>query len=447
MTFSITVKEAADQLGVSVGRIHQLIKSGALAAEKLGKQWIIDDQSVIARTALKPQAGRPSAQIDEAARGYILMNRTHEVLRFSYSLQEDHFIAIEEIIDGSRAPLGIVSPRGAAGSTTALAAWWHHRSIPASRKDIDEKLRQLGFQDPAQIPFKSLGLSLSDQYWVRPVEAMINWEDLNYFNNAFPDMDMNPEAIAGDWLKEVGLDSPDNTSDGMLSKRWIRQGSPMLIKGGSSLNQEPYNEVVATALYRRVLAPHEYVSYELVDTPAGAVSCCADFLSDVEEYIPAYYVNQLKRKPNHFSAYQHYIDCCASVGVDDAAQVLSRMIVCDDILANHDRHWRNFGLIRNVETLKYRSAPLFDSGSSLWCNASESALLNGNMEFKTKPFYEDANRQLRLADDLTWFDPAALEGFVDEVRAILAGNPALGRRLDAICEGIQWRIDRLIRLL
>ncbi len=24
------------------------------------------------------------------------------------------------------------------------------------------------------------------------------------------------------------------------------------------------------------------------------------------------------------------------------------MIVCDDIIANYDRHWRNFGLVRNV---------------------------------------------------------------------------------------------------
>lgn len=36
MTPAITVKEAAAQLGISVGRVHQLIHSGALSAEKSG---------------------------------------------------------------------------------------------------------------------------------------------------------------------------------------------------------------------------------------------------------------------------------------------------------------------------------------------------------------------------------------------------------------------------
>ena len=123
------------------------------------------------------------------------------------------------------------------------------------------------------------------------------------------------------------------------------------------------------------------------------------------------------------------------------------MIVCDDILGNSDRHWRNFGLVRDVETLRYRIAPLFDTGGSLWCSSTLESLRAHDFSFTTKPFYEDANRQLRLVNDYSWFDPAALEGFADELSAILSDNPALAERVDYICCAVQKRIDRLVRML
>lgn len=448
MAFSVTVKEAAAQLGVSVGRVHQLIKSGALSAEKMGSQWVIDGRDVAERLASKPRSGRPAAQEPPDVKRYVLMNRTHEVLGFTHSLSANRFLGVFAIYDSERAPLSIASPRGTAVSVRALDAWWRHRSIPASREGIDAKLRELGLDDPPQIPFESLGLSLSDQYWIRPDGVDVSWEDVNFFSSPFPEMNLKPAAAGWGWLSEVGLDSPDNTSDGMLPKRWVRQGKKTaLLKGAGPLGQEPYNEVVATALHRRLLPAVSFVPYELAQTAEGVASRCGNFLSNREEYVPAFAVRQLKRKPNHFSDYQHYVDCCASVGVEDAAQALDRMIVCDDILANHDRHWRNFGLVRDVETLECRVAPLFDSGSSLWCDVGDERLRAGEWGFDAKPFYEDPNRQFRLVNDLTWLDPRSLDGFVEEARAILAPNAALGRRLDAICNGIQFRIDRLLRQL
>lgn len=448
MAFSLTVKEAAERLGVSPARVYQLVQSGALAAERVGNQLIIDTRSVEARLENKPATGRPARKAPEDTAYFMLMNGDHEVLEFSYSMSADRFVSVSEIKDASRAPLGVVSPRGKSASRAALSQWWAHRSIPVSRQDVDEKLRELGLAGTAQIPFESLGLSLSDQYWIRPDGMSVSWRDINFFQNDFPGMSVSLDKASLDWLANVGLDSPDNTSDGELPKKWIRQdGVPTLVKGGGPLGQEPYNEVVACALYRRLLDPSEYVTYEQVDSPRGALSCCADFVGPGEEFIPAFYVLQIKRKPNHFNEFFHYIDCCASLGVDDVAKLLEKMIVCDDILANHDRHWRNFGLVRNVDTLEYRPAPLFDNGSSLWCNVDEAVLLRGDFPFSTKPFYEDPKRQLRLVNDFSWLDFSALDGFADEARDILMGNPALERRLDAICRGIQLRIDRLARLV
>lgn len=448
MAFIVTVKEAAALLSISVGRVHQLIQSRTLPAEKVGNQWLIEEKALLERMKNRPKAGRPSTQSPEDAKRYILMNREHEVLGFTHSFSTNRFLEIDAIYDHQRAPLLVTSPRGATGSVKALESWWCHRAIPVSRDGIDVKLRELHFEDPSQIPFESLGLSLSDQYWIRPEDMDISWEEINFFNNPFPDMDLKLASERWEWLSDVGLNSPDNTSEGMLPKRWIHQkGKTMLLKGSGPLGQEAYNEAVSTALYRRLLGDGEFVPYELARTSNGVVSTCENFLNDTEEYVSAFTVRQLKHKPNHFNEYQHYVDCCAVVGVNDANSVLDKMIVCDDILANHDRHWRNFGLVRDVETLSWRPAPLFDSGSSLWCDVDEGALLAGNWSFSAKPFYDDPNRQFRLVNDLSWFDPHSLDGFVEEAREILISNSALARRLDAICGGIQFRIDRLLRQL
>lgn len=448
MAYNLTVKEAAERLGVSTVRVYQLIELGKLDAERVGVQWLVDDASVAQRLEEHPSAGRPLHVDSGDEQAYVLMNRSHEVLHFEYDPVQDRFLHLSDIVDAARAPLGIVSPRGAKGSVNALASWWRHRAIPMSRHGIDGKLEQLGLEDTAQIPFSSYGLSLSDQYWIKPVGSSIKWDEINFFSNAFPDMGLSIDEDDWNWLADVGLESPDNTSDGELSKKWVsRDGTPVLLKGAGALGQEPFNEVVATELYRRLLLEGEYVSYELAYGGVGPMSVCADFLRDDEEFIPALYVCQSKRKPNHFSEYQHYVDCCASLGVENAALALDKMLVCDDILANFDRHWRNFGIIRNVETLECRVAPIFDSGSSLWCNQSVQSLRKGRPKFKTKPFHEDANRQLNLVNDYSWLDPEALAGFADTACKILAGDLEIADRLEIIRNGIQWRIDRILMLL
>lgn len=241
----------------------------------------------------------------------------------------------------------------------------------------------------------------------------------------------------------MGLASPDNTSEGELPKRWFcEDGKRLLAKGSGPLGQEPYNEAVATALHRRVLSPGDFVPYEVRHGASGPMSVCPLFLGSDEEYVPAQAVLKAFPRPSHRSFYQHYLESCAVLGVEGAEQAVGKMIMTDDLIANHDRHYRNFGLVRNVETLACRPAPLFDSGSSLWCDVP-TARLARDLSFQTKPFHEDANRQLRLVDDYSWLRLDALDGFVDEAIALLSENPAMGDRLVFIREGMERRLRRL----
>jgi len=58
----MSVKEAARKLDVTVGRVHQLIQSGRLPAEKLGSQYVIRLEDL--KLVETRKAGRPVKKIE-----------------------------------------------------------------------------------------------------------------------------------------------------------------------------------------------------------------------------------------------------------------------------------------------------------------------------------------------------------------------------------------------
>ena len=124
----------------------------------------------------------------------------------------------------------------------------------------------------------------------------------------------------------------------------------------------------------------------------------------------------------------------------DVYLLVDKMIICDFILANKDRHFNNFGVIRNVETLEFESvAPIFDNGCSLWFD--ENDMYVGEF-FLTKPFEEYEKIQVSLVKNINWLDISKLDGFVDEVKEILSSNRLLSdERIDKIVEQIKSRIE------
>lgn len=201
---------------------------------------------------------------------------------------------------------------------------------------------------------------------------------------------------------------------------------------------------MATALHRRILNACDYVPYSLEGTGTSALSTCDVFLTDEEEYVPAFYVNQHANADERLTDYERYVANCEELGVTGVKDALDRMIVCDDIIANYDRHWRNFGLVRNVNTQACRPAPIFDSGSSLWCNISLEELRAGEHSFTSAQFHSSPAKQMLLVEDMGWFDCDKLEGFVDEAIEILSRNDALTARLPYLKEALTWRLERMI---
>ena len=79
------------------------------------------------------------------------------------------------------------------------------------------------------------------------------------------------------------------------------------------------------------------------------------------------------------------------------------MILIDFIIANGDRHWGNFGFIRNAESLEWLgTAPLFDTGNSLFYIYSTRDLARSKGIFdnvKSKSFKSTQTKQLKMVKD------------------------------------------------
>ena len=76
-------------------------------------------------------------------------------------------------------------------------------------------------------------------------------------------------------------------------------------------------------------------------------------------------------------------------------------------------------------------------------HAPRGRVLQGHRRRRHRPFYDDADRQLRLASDTSWIDFDKLADFPEWAADLLDENPSMYGRTDFIYEGLQKRIDFL----
>ena len=94
-----------------------------------------------------------------------------------------------------------------------LAVWYKLRGIPASRKNIDKTLEQVGVNSLDDLLHKGYGLSLSDHYWYCPCDEELDWNDINFFDNDFSD-DLGKYLVGEEvalTTDELNMRSPNGT--------------------------------------------------------------------------------------------------------------------------------------------------------------------------------------------------------------------------------------------
>ena len=376
---------------------------------------------------------------------FTLMNKNKKVFDFVYD-EEEHFIVNFERNypeNEDYAPFGLIKINEI--DKVEFNKWWKNRQIPASRKGLKEVLHNSNVYDKDNFDLldaKAYCLSLSDQYWVKGVDEEISWESINFFDNEFSEDIGKILFNGGKTALNLNLNTPDMTSNGNYEKRWkIIDGERYLLKAGSKIyNQEPFNELIATKLYERLLNKDEYVEYSVIFDDDKAISKCKNFITKNTELVPAWKINEYYEFLDDEDKYTHYIRCLNNLGIKDAEILTDKMIVCDYIIANKDRHFNNFGVIRDVNTLKFIGvAPIFDNGCSLWYD--ENDMYVGEF-FLTKPFEEYEKKQLSLVKKLEWLDISKLEDFPNEVKTILSMDKLLSKeRINKIVDQIKLRIE------
>lgn len=375
---------------------------------------------------------------------YFLMHKDIYVAKLELDETTGSVVKVDSIEREEHLPVGVLTTRGTF-ERAALNEWWIDRSIPASRSGIRHVLEVLDIPSTKMLLTKCFGLSLSDQYWIKPQASNVTWQEINFFDHSFSE-DIG-DVLLGKPVKTEQFDfhSPDNTSDGCLKKRWkIIDGKRCLIKAGSNpYMQQPFNEVIASRIMDRLGIPH--VPYTLLWADKRPYSVCEDFITKDTELVGAWRVMKTQKKDNSTSVYRHYLNCCEEFGVKDIIHSVDQMLVLDYIIANEDRHQNNFGLIRDANTLQWvGAAPIFDSGSSLGYDKLTRQIVSG-IDVECKPFKKSHEEQIKLVTSFDWIEFGKLKGLDEEMMSIFdqAGEYMEDSRKQAIVESVTERLESL----
>lgn len=355
----------------------------------------------------------------------ILMNKNTEVLRAEYDSATGTFIKIFNVYNINYAPYILKSyfiedDINSNSFRTNLSDWFKGRGIPSWRDKLDLLLHRLNITAPTELLDKAFGLSLFDQYWLKPYESDITYEDVNFFDNDFDFAEFMEVSLSKNTktiTRETSLKTPNNTTDGMLRKAWIiDNGTRYLLKGGYKNEMlQPFNEVLASEICTRLGFNH--VNYSLDTYKDTVVSKCPCFITKDTEFITAYQIIKDMVRYNTKKDYENYIKKLEDNGIKDAREKIENMYILDFLIMNEDRHLNNFGIIRNVNTLEWVTvAPIFDNGQALNIEYYDEEELHisgeGRLFYEVLPFDEiiqvvkDIKRvNINALEDLPeWFD-------------------------------------------
>ena len=328
-----------------------------------------------------------------------------------------------------------------------LKQWWKRRSIPISQGNIRQMLEKKGLLGPEDFLLKNLGLSLTDYYWISPLDSGMTWKDVNLYDN-----DFHGNILLGESEDENkdGMPhyTPNGSLQGTLEKSWtILNGERGLLKGNrDNLSSESINEVIASKLHE-MQGFRNYTEYKLIKINGRSYDygCYSKLFTSQElELISAYDVVCSEKKSNDVSYFEHFIQVCAKYGLDEdiLRSYLDYTILSDFVLSGRDRHLSNVSILRNAQTLQFvMPAPIYDSGKCLFVQDSVPSSDRGLLSIKTESFASDELKLLSLVSDRRLLDITKLPS-----RSLIEGIYSMDsqideKRISLIGEGYERKIE------
>jgi len=296
-------------------------------------------------------------------KGYVL--RLYDTDLLSFTLSERGIEGLKAQIHSVNEEARALFPLDLELADDGLVKWLQRRVIPKNRAYVAEILKTFGLSvnDTKGIIDVCKGLSLNDSYWVVPQDFTGTFAQYNLYENRFSEI-LSLVAYTGIGQSDAAFTtSPELTTNGMLPKAWrfIEGEGIYLYKGGTfgaaNTGNEPYSEFYASQVAQAMGL--DAVAYELENWKGILASRCKLFTDIDTSYIP---IGRIVRKGGLKACLEYY----RQLGPEAYEQVRS-MLVFDAVIYNEDRHFGNFGVLRDNHTGKVTgAAPVFDNGMSLF---------------------------------------------------------------------------------
>ena len=326
-----------------------------------------------------------------------------------------------------------------------LTEWWDKRQLPISQGRVDEMLRKKGLLGSEEYLLRNLGLSLTDYYWICPLDSNLKWADVNLFENDFKE---NLFVEINDVTMPVQEYSPNSSLQGELEKSWrIINDKRMLVKGNKKeLSTESINEVIASE-FHEMQGYDNFTKYALtkIDDKEYDYGCYSEnFVTQELEYVSAYAIMTSEKKNNSTSRFEHLINTAAEYGIDKEQfrTDLEYQILSDYILSNRDRHMNNIGVLRDATSMEFvRMAPIYDTGKSMFVHM----IVPDEDEFdelEVNSFVTDEKDIIKLVRDKSLIDADKILP-VDRVRELYMQDGKMDqKRIDKVCKAYEGKIKK-----
>ena len=288
-----------------------------------------------------------------------------------YLMHKNNRCGIIEIDDISGSVTGYkddgkgLSPYLGNAELDSIKRWWMNRAIPANRETIHSLINRFEVASREDYLAKNLALSVTDTYWICPIDSSLTYDDINFFKLREYNEGIIPYHNSSSY-------DPNASLGGQMDKYWDLNGNvPVLVKESYRyFGQQSINEVFASNVYALQNNDIAFVRYDCEDTEDGGKRCrCRAFTSGDIELVSAYEITCSEKTSNNKSDYDSYIDLCVSNGIDKdlIREFMDYQTAMDFIISNTDEHLYNFGVLRDANSMKLLGpAPIFDSGNSMF---------------------------------------------------------------------------------
>ncbi len=360
-----------------------------------------------------------------------------------FSITDGSFSPEVFITDFDESACGLM-PCGLALTPDGLWNWLEIRSIPTNRKNAARICKELGFElgNLEALYRTSLGLSLTDSYWVVPRNFRGKFKNYNLFENPFSEA-IGALAVLGeargDDASNLKGNTPELTTDGTLRKGWRIVGDKRVLYKGASegfVPGEPVSEYIASLIAQD--AGLDAVIYGIDTWQGEQCSTCECFTSSNVSYVP-------------FAVATGIADLagalwwCAQLG-ENYFEAFCNMLAFDALLCNTDRHFTNFGILRESQTGAVLGlAPVFDNGRALFPNVAENSTEQFRLEAQLRtPSFGGVS----FEEQLSHFMGEQQIQFLKRIgqRGIVGNIEASGKRVAALDAFLRQRAEELCRI-